>query len=121
MFFVSNMKLFLGAAAFVAAAATVNASPCLQDLAVNASWEFAGPSTYMIRGDKTNMTSAGAAQKAVAGADNTWFLGSVNGGLWRTRSLGHATPHWENIIDGQPVTCSSISAVHVSAENPQRV
>ncbi len=112
------MKLFLTVAS---GAATVAAQPCAPLNAVNASWAFAGPSTYISRGDDTKMASAGAAQDIVAGANGTWFLGSVNGGVWRTTTLQQALPHWVNVLDGQPVTCSSIAALHVSAINPQRV
>ena len=84
-------------------------------------WSFAGPSTYHDRGDDSGMTSAGAAQNVAAGADGTWFLGSVNGGVWRTSTLRHARPGWTNVLDGQPVTCSSISALHVSATDARRV
>ena len=41
-------------------------------------------------------------------------VGSVNGGVWRSTSLSDKVPHWENVLDGQPVTCSSISALYVS-------
>ena len=84
-------------------------------------WSFAGPTTYHDRGDDSGMTSAGAAQNVAAGANGTWFLGSVNGGVWRTSTLRHARPGWANVLDGQPVTCSSISALHVSSTDARRV
>ena len=52
--------------------------------------EFAGPATYVDRGDPTNMTCAGAIQDAVysAGQQPYWFVASTNGGVWRTVSTG---------------------------------
>lgn len=83
-------------------------------------WSFAGPSTYVQRGDATKMSSAGAIQDAVF-SGNTWFVGSVNGGVWRTTNLTSSGPQWTNVLDSQPVTCSSISAMHVSQSNPKRI
>ena len=84
-------------------------------------WTFAGPTTYKTRGDDLPLAGAGAVQDVVQGANNTFFIGSVNGGVWRTTSLKEESPRWENVLDGQPVTCSSISAMHVSASNPNVV
>jgi len=114
------MKLFLAFASGSAAAIVATASPCLQQ-STSVSWEFAGPSTYVGRGDEPQLSSAGAVQNVVEGANHTWFIGSVNGGVWRTKSLGHSTPHWENVLDKQPVTCSSISAMHVSVSDANRI
>jgi hypothetical protein len=44
---------------------------------------------------------------------DAWFVGSVNGGVWRTTTFDAATPKWTNVLDGQPVTCSSIAALYV--------
>ena len=43
---------------------------------------------------------------------SVWLLATANGGIWKTNNL-HATPrpHWEQKLDGQPVACSSISAM----------
>ena len=118
------MKLLLAAAGLATGAATgaaLSVSPCLAEHSKPAAWEFAGPSTYVTRGDSPAVSSAGAAQNVAGGANNSWFLGSVNGGVWRSKSIGRASPHWENVLDGQPVTCASISALHVSGQDPSRV
>ena len=86
-----------------------------------ASWVWRGPSTYYTRDDPLKITSAGAIQDAAASSNGTWFVGSVNGGVWRTQSIQEEQPQWENVLDGQPVTCSSISALHVSKSDPRRV
>jgi hypothetical protein len=75
-------------------------------------------------------------------AGDTWFVGSVNGGVWRSKTFNAAVPTWDNgtsnvfsnatcltnfhkymfaVLDGQPVTCTSISALKVSAVDTQRV
>ena len=94
-------------------------------------WEFAGPTTYVNQfGDDESpkLASAAAIQKVVEGANGTWFIGSVNGGVWRSTNLqaapnlgGNSKVHWENVLDTQPVTCSSISALHVSSSTPNTV
>ena len=88
----------------------------------NLGWEFAGPTTYVSKfGPDPKLSSAGAVQNVVQGIEGTWFMSSVNGGIWRTTSLNQEIPHWENVLDGQPVTCSSMSALHVSKSNPNRI
>ena len=57
------------------------------------------------------MLSAGAAQAIVQGSDGAWFLGSVNGGVWRTDNISVQSPHWLPVTDVPTVPCSSISAL----------
>ena len=94
-------------------------------------WKFAGPTTYVNQfgddgdddddDDSPRLASAGAVQNVVEGFPGTWFLGSVNGGVWRTRTLHTTRPHWEPVLDGNPnVTCTSISAMHVYSPLRQR-
>ena len=55
-------------------------------------WEFAGPTTYVNAFDDKNVEndsggspkwdSAAAVQNVVQAANHTWFIGSVNGGIW---------------------------------------
>jgi hypothetical protein len=89
------------------------------------TWSFAGPATYATRGGDPlhpPLTAAGAAQNIAKGANgSSWFMGSVNGGLWRTTTFGDVLPTWDNVLDNQPVTCSSIAALHVSLDNPSRM
>lgn len=88
-------------------------------------WEFAGPTTYVNQfGDEDvpKLASAAAVQNVVEAANHTWFISSVNGGVWRSSNIqGNHKVHWENVLDGQPVTCSSISTLHVSAANPTTI
>ncbi len=58
-----------------------------------------------------------SATAAVAlSANDTWFAGAVNGGVWRTKSgMGPGKQHWEPVTDGQPVRCSSIGALATGA------
>ena len=42
-------------------------------------------------------------------------MGAVNGGVWRTTSMGANKQHWEPVTDGQPVRCSSIGALATGA------
>ena len=94
-------------------------------------WEFAGPTTYVNQfgdDDGPKLASAAAIQSVVEAANGTWFIGSVNGGVWRSTNLqaapnlvGNSKVHWENVLDTQPVTCSSMSALHVSSSTPTTV
>jgi hypothetical protein len=52
-------------------------------------WDFAGPITYVraFGGGKNDdgppkLVSAGAIQNVVQAANQTWFIGGVNGGIW---------------------------------------
>ena len=96
----------------------VNAAVAFQR---SAGWEWKGPTTYYTRDDELKITSAGAIQDVVSSSGGVWFVGSVNGGVWRTSTLQDESPKWENVIDGQPVRCSSISALHVSAADSRRI
>jgi hypothetical protein len=44
-----------------------------------------------------------------------WYAGTVNGGVWKSSDIGAQQPSWHNVLDNQPVTCSSISALHASS------
>lgn len=54
--------------------------------------QFAGPSTYVARGDTLKIRSAGAIQDVKNSGDSVWFVGSVNGGVWRTDKLEKEIP-----------------------------
>ena len=100
--------------------------PCTGDnrpfTACSAPWIFAGPSGYQgldsSADDPSHMLSAGAAQAIVQGSDGNWFLGSVNGGVWRTDNISVESPHWIPTTDVPTVPCSSISAL---ATGPDRL
>lgn len=115
-------------AAVVSSVARVSAAnpplPCdatagVQDYTpCSAPWTHAGPHTYVQTVDPLQISSAGAVQAvARADANGAWFAASVNGGLWRSLDIatGSAAPSWTNVLDGQPVRCVSMSAVHVVA------
>ena len=41
-----------------------------------------------------------------------WLLATANGGIWRSKDvLAQPGPHWTPVLDGQPVACTSISAM----------
>lgn len=56
------------------------------------------------------------AVSGVPGRANEFYLGSVGGGLWKTRNAGRT---WKPVFDGQPV--SSIGAIAVATTNPDIV
>ncbi len=56
------------------------------------------------------------AVSGVPGRANEFYLGSVGGGLWKTRNAGRT---WKSVFDGQPV--SSIGAIAVATTNPDIV
>ena len=76
-------------------------------------WEFRGPTTYYTRDDSLRITSAGAVQD-VASGNGTWFIGSVNGGIWRTSNLQSKVPHWENVLDSQVISVATLSLLSMS-------
>ena len=82
--------------------------------ACTAAWEFVGPASYRDGSkdpDGGGGLPAASAIEAVAGPTPTgqhWFVGTVNGGVWRTEeaSLLSARPVWLSATDHQPVRCS---------------
>lgn len=78
-------------------------------------WEFAGPAGYV---DQSGGGEAGvwfsATNDVVQGGSGDWFVGTVNGGVWRTKDLyaNDNNPTWTPVTDGQPgVKCSTIAAL----------
>ena len=69
-------------------------------------WRMVGP----FRGGRVNAVSG------VPGQSNTFFFGSVGGGLWKTTNAGRT---WLPVFDGQPI--ASIGAIGVAPSNPQVV
>src|SRR5476649_1598792 len=69
-------------------------------------WRSIGP----FRGGRVNGVSG------VPGQPNTFYFGSVGGGVWKTTNAGRT---WLPIFDSQPV--ASIGAVSVAASNPNIV
>jgi photosystem II stability/assembly factor-like uncharacterized protein len=69
-------------------------------------WRLIGP----FRGGRVNGVSG------VAGQPNTFYFGSVGGGVWKTTNAGRT---WLPIFDSQPI--ASIGAVAVASSNPNVV
>jgi photosystem II stability/assembly factor-like uncharacterized protein len=69
-------------------------------------WRNIGP----FRGGRVNGVSG------VAGQPNTFYFGSVGGGVWKTNNAGRT---WVPIFDSQPI--ASIGAIAVAASNPNIV
>lgn len=87
------VKRLLTMVAFVGAVAGVTGSTASATLSVSAKWHFAGPSTYKTRVGKDEpepLAAAGAVQNVAKGSGLNWFIGSVNGGLWKSSDIGAA-------------------------------
>ena len=81
------------------------AQPSLpQSLYSGLRWRLIGP----FRGGRVNAVSG------VPGQPNTFYYGSVCGGLWKSTNAGRT---WTPIFDGQPV--ASIGAIGVAPSNPE--
>eukprot|EP00939_MAST-03C_sp_MAST-3C-sp1_P005173 g5173.t1 len=79
-------------------------------------WYFAGPGGWVeADGDDDDdfaPPASGAAQAATHIEGKTWLIGTANGGIWKTPDITELpNPKWTNVLDGQPVTCTSISAM----------
>jgi len=83
----------------VAAAATAQQMPDLR-------WRMIGP----YRGGRTRAVAG------VAGEPNIFYIGQVNGGIWRSDDAGRI---WTPIFDGQ--STQSIGALAVAPSNPNRI
>lgn len=92
----------------------VSQLPCDQPSAESA-WEHVGPGGYYDKDDPLKISSSGAAQAAVHLGNTSWLLAVANGGIWKTSDLltktANGGPQWSQVLDGQPVSCTSISAM----------
>ena len=93
-----------------------------------AGWVNAGPfhvadSSPFMTENVPNTTVIGAVSALVL-RGNVAFIGTVNGGVWRTENI-HAAPerlHWSPMFDHQSdVSCTSIAALAQDADAPQRL
>lgn len=82
----------------------------------SASWQFAGPGSYADFDDPLHLESAGAAQAMVHINGSSWLLATANGGIWKSADIHEPRPHWRQVLDGQPVTCTSIAAMEASGQ-----
>ena len=103
--------LLLIAALFAAALSTLPGSATAQTSFDAASikgpkWRFIGP----YRAGRTK------AAVGIPSQPNVFYMGSVNGGVWKTTDYGRT---WQTTFDGQP--SGSIGAIDVSVSNPNVV
>src|SRR5215467_14132146 len=106
------LKRMFGVAAVIAAALAAMTFPRVsaQSAAIDPAlygglkWRMAGP----FRGGRVNAVAG------VAGQPNTFYFGSVGGGVWKSTNAGRT---WNPIFDGQNV--ASIGAIAVAPSNPQ--
>lgn len=89
------------------AAAQEAASTALDDYYKPVKWRCIGP----FRGGRSVCSSG------VTGNQQTYFMGTTGGGLWKTTDAGH---HWANVSDGYFNT-GSVGAVAVSESDPNVV
>ncbi|MCX6543624.1 MAG: hypothetical protein NTV05_04325 [Acidobacteria bacterium] len=96
--------LGIGVAAAAVGLSPVSAQqPIAQSLSSALRWRLVGP----FRGGRINAVSG------VPGQPNTFFYGSVGGGVWKSANAGRT---WRPVFDGQPV--ASIGAIAVAPSNP---
>src|SRR6267154_922748 len=76
------------------------------DLYSGLRWRMIGP----FRGGRVNAVSG------VLGQPDTFYFGSVGGGVWKTTNAGRT---WSPIFDSQPI--ASIGAIAVASSNPNIV
>ena len=81
-------------------------APVPQSLYAGLRWRMIGP----FRGGRVNAVSG------VPGQPNTFYFGSVGGGLWKSTNAGRT---WMPVFDSQPV--ASIGAIGVAPSNPNIV
>ncbi|MEO8026957.1 MAG: hypothetical protein ABI823_10805 [Bryobacteraceae bacterium] len=84
----------------------VFAQPLPQALLNGLEWRFIGP----YRGGRV------VSATGVPGQPDTFYFGSVGGGVWKTTNAGHT---WNPIFDSQKI--ASIGAIEVAPSNPQIV
>jgi len=105
--FVSSSLLFLSLdAATAATTPTRDSPPTVNPLTAALKWRMIGP----YRGGRT---------RAVAGVPsepNVFYIGAVDGGVWKTDDAGRT---WQPLFDDQP--SQSIGAIAVAPSNPNRI
>src|SRR5580704_5168827 len=98
--------LALSVVAFQQTQNTVPAPGFSPSLYSGLRWRMIGP----FRGGRSNAVTG------VPGQPNTFYFGSVGGGVWKSENSGRT---WTPIFDSQPV--ASIGAIAVAASNPNMI
>jgi photosystem II stability/assembly factor-like uncharacterized protein len=96
----------LALAAGSAAAPAASAAPAPGAVYADLEWRMIGP----LRGGRTR------AVVGVPSQPNVFYVGAVNGGVWKTEDAGRT---WQPIFDSQPT--QSIGAIAVAASDPNRI
>ncbi len=96
----------------------------LEDRRVLAAWIPQGPAPQIAGGTENvfpNDEVSGAIHVVLAHPDDadTLYVGTVNGGVWRTDNATDLSPDWEPLTDQLPV--ASISAMDMDANAPDRL
>jgi len=96
------------------AAGALPTLPCSQNnqdyTPCTAPWRMAGPAGYKNKAERTHSISAA---EVITYSQGSYFMGMVNGGIWRTDDIiaNNYTPSWTVVTDNQPVRCAAISAI----------
>ena len=97
---VKHLKLFIFALLFISVALSATVDPKLFS---ELKWRAIGP----FRGGRTR------ALAGVPGQPNVFYIGAVNGGVWKTNDFGRT---WKPIFDDQPT--GSIGAIAIAPSDP---
>src|SRR5579871_1136336 len=101
-----TVALVAAALTWIAPPAGAQAQTVSPSLYQSLHWRFIGP----LRGGRT------VALDGVANEPNVFYVGAVNGGIWKTQDAGRT---WTPIFDREPT--GSIGAIAVAAGNPRVV
>src|SRR5713101_3787421 len=101
-----SLCLCVGAAIWPVASTTAQQQRYDAGLYSGLRWRMIGP----FRGGRVNAVTG------VPGQPNTFYFGSVGGGVWKSTNAGRT---WTPVFDSQPI--ASIGAIAVARSNPNVV